>query len=69
MVSSARVPWYNRPPRPFPAKRWLETRYPFRVSPSALARHGSHAAAPGRRLFPALVWREQQRLLRSKLHL
>ena len=61
MISSARVPWYNVPPRPFPAKRWLETRYPFRVSPSALARHGGHATAPGRRAFPALVWLEQRR--------
>jgi hypothetical protein len=29
MVSNGSVPWYNRPPRPFPAKDWLRERYPF----------------------------------------
>lgn len=60
MVSSEMVPWYDRPARPFPAKRWLEQQpYPFVVSASMFARK---RAAPlscwqgVRRAFPALVW-------------
>ncbi len=62
MISSGFIPWYNRPPRPFPAKRWLETRYPFRVSPSALGWQGPRPAgsATFRREFPAKRWRDQQ---------
>ncbi len=63
MVSSSAVPWYNRPPRPFPAKRWLETYYPFRVSPALFAQPPASArrvtAQP--REFPAKRWlRERQ---------
>ncbi len=59
MVSSSAVPWYNRPPRPFPAKRWLEQRYPFRVSPSVFVWQNPAAPAPGvPRRFPAQVWLE-----------
>jgi hypothetical protein len=58
MVSSSPVPWYNRPPRPFPAKRWLEARYPFRVPRPALAWATIHATSDGvaPRPFPAQIW-------------
>ena len=56
MVSNGSGSWYNVPPRPFPALVWLEQRYPFRVSPSALAWQGAHPAARGRRPFPAQAW-------------
>jgi hypothetical protein len=59
MASSQSIPWYNVPPRRFPAKRWLEQRYPFIVSPAIFARWAETPAAPtSRRRFPALVWLE-----------
>jgi hypothetical protein len=62
MVSTEPIPWYNRPPRPFPAKVWLEARYPFRVPRPALAWATIHAATDGiaPRPFPALVWLRQR---------
>jgi hypothetical protein len=60
MSSSPATPWYNVPARAFPAKRWLEKRYPFRVSPllflPPLARQVGAASA--RREFPAKRWLE-----------
>ncbi len=63
MGSSGSVPWYARPPRDFPAKRWLRQRYPFRVSfaPFRLltARPAGWATSPPRD-FPAWVrWNQQ----------
>ena len=58
MVLSASVPWYNMPPREFPARRWLRARYPFLVSPLVFAQAAASAASDGaaRRDFPAKVW-------------
>jgi hypothetical protein len=59
MVSNGSGSWYNRPARPFPARVWLATRYPFTVSPSVFARLADEISAPpawGRRPFPAKVW-------------
>ena len=65
MASSSPLPWYNVPPRLFPAQVWLEARYPFRVPRSALAWATVHTTSDGvaPRPFPALVWllaRQQQ---------
>jgi hypothetical protein len=67
--SHASIPWYNLPPRAFPAKTWLENRYPFRVSPACfiqpLARPAGGlraAAASGRRAFPAKRWLAEQHM-------
>jgi hypothetical protein len=63
MVSSSPVPWYNRPAREYPAKRWLAQRYGFTVPPFtfgvALPRQASRPAGAGasqQRPFPAQVW-------------
>jgi len=50
--------WSWRPLRSFPAKVWLEARYPFRIT-APLARlvdRSNSFRAPQQRLFPALVW-------------
>ncbi|HEY7346701.1 MAG TPA: hypothetical protein VH599_00185, partial [Ktedonobacterales bacterium] len=64
MVSShASIPWYNLPPRAFPAKAWLENRYPFRVSPAFFIQprgRATPAAASGRCEFPAKRWLAEQ---------
>ncbi|HLV98945.1 MAG TPA: hypothetical protein VKT82_09735 [Ktedonobacterales bacterium] len=52
MVSDRSVPWHNRPPREFPAKRWLEKTYGFRPLPLRLA----PCLRLGKRPFPAQVW-------------
>jgi hypothetical protein len=49
----------------FPAKAWLEKRYPFRIPPALFARQKARAtpAASARREFPAKIWsanRQQQ---------
>ncbi|HEY7358785.1 MAG TPA: hypothetical protein VH590_20020 [Ktedonobacterales bacterium] len=62
MVSSGPVPWYNLPPREFPAQKWLKRRYPFSVSPSVFARHAATPAATWRP-FPALLWLAQRERL------
>ncbi len=61
MVSSSRVPWYDRPAREFPVHIWLKQRYGFRVPSSVFARAGVHAASDGiaPRPFPAKVWLER----------
>ncbi len=59
MVSSGPVPWYNRPAREYPVTRWLRQRYPFLVSPAALARQAAEPA-PARRVFPATRWAREQ---------
>ena len=47
MVASGFTPWYNAPARRFPAKDWLERRYPFRVSiPPSAGRAARPAASP-----------------------
>jgi hypothetical protein len=61
MVSIGSAPWYNRPAREFPAKRWLRERYPFTVSPLIFARLAVYpvgAALGQRRPFPAKRWLE-----------
>ncbi|HEY7358876.1 MAG TPA: hypothetical protein VH590_20475 [Ktedonobacterales bacterium] len=57
MVSSGPVPWYNRPPRLFPARDWLERRYGFRLPPLCCAtpRPPIDAWEP-RRDFPVKRW-------------
>ncbi len=63
MVSSSPLPWYNVPPRLFPAQVWLEQRYPFRVPRLAFARVAANNPNDGvtPRPFPAKVWLEQRR--------
>ena len=61
MDSSGFVPWYNRPAREFPAKRWLRQRYGFTVPPLAFARLRGSQPIPAWRRFPALVWAEERR--------
>jgi hypothetical protein len=64
MGSSDFVPWYNRPAREYPIKRWLARRYGFTLPPLAFAGPAKQPRANGqRRRFPALVWLEQQRHL------
>jgi hypothetical protein len=60
MVSSASIPWYNRPPREFPVKRWMRQRYGFSLPPLAVAppTPPARVAMPERRRFPAKVWAE-----------
>jgi len=58
MVSSGFVPWHNRAPRPFPAKKWLERRYGFRLPRlcgASLLRAPIDAWAPSRE-FPVKRW-------------
>ena len=55
MASNGPVPWYNLPPREFPAQEWLKRRYPFIVSPAVFARYAAPPAAAWRP-FPALLW-------------
>jgi hypothetical protein len=64
MVSSGFVPWYNRPAREYPIKRWLAQRYGFTVSSSVFAREAQRPTEPlARRRFPAQVWLEEQAFL------
>jgi hypothetical protein len=58
MVTDTTLPWYNLPPREFPAKRWLRQHYGFTVSLSVFARQS--VALPMPRRFPALVWVESR---------
>jgi hypothetical protein len=70
MVSSDSVPWYNRPPRPFPARNWLadwvKDRYPFSMPPIVFARlverrpAGWCVSPP--RVFPVKGWQQRQTL-------
>ena len=57
MTSSDPFPWYNRAPRRFPAKTWLERRFGFRLPPLCCAtpRPPIDAWAP-RRDFPVKRW-------------
>ncbi len=63
MGSSSFVPWYNRPAREYPIKRWLRQRYGFTVPSYVFARYAQRPAVRGQRRFPALEWVEQQALL------
>jgi hypothetical protein len=57
MVSSPFVPWYNRPAREYPIKRWLRERYGFTVPTWAIARYRQpDPAAWERREFPVKRW-------------
>ncbi len=61
MHASTFTPWYNAPARRFPAKVWLEDRFPFRIVTPLSARRQACSSAPAqqaRRLFPAKIWLE-----------
>lgn len=51
------IPWYNRPAREFPIKRWARERYGFVVPSVIWARYAPYA---GPREFPARRWRREQ---------
>ncbi len=61
MVADDSVPWYNRPPREFPAQKWLKQRYGFILPPLVFASPAPPArvATLERRRFPALLWVEE----------
>jgi hypothetical protein len=64
MVSARSLPWYNRPAREFPAKKWLRTKYPFYIPPSLFARYPGGPVVWREREFPARRWlegKQQQR--------
>ncbi len=52
MVFNGIVPWYDRPAREFPAKRWMRERYHFSLPPL----HVRPGPKEGEREFPAKVW-------------
>ncbi len=57
MVSDDSIPWYNLPPREFPARRWVQQRYGFVLPPLFFAQP-AHVPCTSlvRRPFPAKVW-------------
>ena len=63
MASNGSVPWYNRPAREYPVKRWLHQQYPFTISPALFARPTTRPFCPyaPARPFPAKVWVMGQR--------
>ncbi len=54
MALSGPVPWYDRPAREFPVKRWQRERFAFSVSIAPPAPRQRPAMTERR--FPALVW-------------
>ena len=57
--SSTFIPWYNRPAREYPIKRWMYQRYGFVVPPAVWARYAPYA---GPREYPARRWARQRGL-------